>query len=937
MLPLADKAPVTTPSKELSLFDAILPAPKDPQPQVEKEPRKLKTSSIGRDELGEASFTRVRKPSGIRGSQISNAMNNALQEAAASKDPLRWLLVYMRVKVIKMSCKRYAEQLGMRSHSLVTKEKKGIDGNPLSATYFRHLQDWDTRARSSAKNRQTFKKAIRALKNLLINEEEGTPARLLTEWQVHFGAEKFTEATGLDPSKMYLRKKYGEFITFGKFLKIAEQLNLVDLKEPGKTWSNERIREAKRVCFHDGRRQGRSASSLQLSFALEVAGIDFNLSSLQNNLRGCLDENKVRQLFTYDTLPKEACEAVLSLLQQRGVIDSKCSEKILRFNAIDHRRIEQQQLLERIPWTSSQDQIYQIMMEQQIDHEFVARLIYGDISSQRRPKINTVRLSILDQGRYSLQAPFGLIALLVCRTQDEFSQVMDAKRKELHLEFARRPERAPDAEQAIEYKLWGLEFSKLERLDREAWLAKVKDQIGLIARKPLARFNSGILNSPTKVASFFLEGFSNVPFGDRTGFSVPRLKNLAHGRIPYMPLEDFKRLVTNSGHQFSPLSGLIWRLSLDNRPCPNKSQLGLMQLRIFNGLIVNNGVSQTELLSHCKDKPLSDKAARNLLALRDDKAADIHKEKYKEILAAAAIDDRTPLLLANINTLLKSKSYSQVIAQWALSGFDGVDDSIKAQLSNFFALDVRKDLKDLLNLDRDFEANLRLRRALSSGFDKEDSSYKKLELFESCFAHLMNYFPGVAPEDIYSAVATYKGAISFAFRAPMGAALVPNSKDIRVTAPDPKEAVHVNRAGGKLQLCSKALCQMLSESRSESALNGLHNSAPFSHLIAGEITSPTKGGEASLEFLVNTLIPTTLNHIYLNDEARKSVGSVLNFLRAVKQNGHFVFTSYGEHVRNHLGEEAKNLPGLLSQGMFTQLDRIVNLAREIRSGMEAAL
>ncbi len=238
------------------------------------------------------------------------ALNNALQSAWDSKDPVRWILVRTRAELLGLTANRYASEIGMASHSLVTKEQKGgANVSPSSFSIF--FQDWENRSHSDAQNGHHFSRAAKLLMHQLLGHSYFGIPGLVTRWQCRVGAAEFERRTKLDSKLLSNYRTQGFNPHFSELLDIARHAELLTDATDSSLWSHPTVVEARREFLHQSLRRGRSLSTTLLRCSLELMGerpTDANIRQRYPFLK----EQERKMLLCYDLLPIPLFETLIN-------------------------------------------------------------------------------------------------------------------------------------------------------------------------------------------------------------------------------------------------------------------------------------------------------------------------------------------------------------------------------------------------------------------------------------------------------------------------------------------------------------------------------------------------------------------------------------------------------------------------------------------------
>jgi hypothetical protein len=666
-----------------------------------------------------------------------NALNNALQSAWDARDPVRWILVRARAELLGLTANRYAAEIGMASHSLVTKEQKGGENvSPSSFSLF--FQDWERRSHSDAQHGQHFSRASKLLMHQLLGKTYVGIPGLVTRWQCRVGAAEFERRTKLDPKLLSNYRTHGFNPHFSELLDIARRAELLTDTKGLSLWGHPTVVEARREFLHQSLRRGRSLSTTLLRCAMELKG---ERPTDENIHKGhpFLKEQERKMLLRYDLLSVPLFETILKGVVEQGSLHPEEAE---RLRAI---RVKEQHRTPSPPRERSIKAIEKRQLVEGLPNAKLAALFEGFIRGVSGDAREHVRRGIQRVDESSRVVPFGIVAFVLAESPKELKEVLQARRAELTQAYLKRfgTQISPES---IERRVWGLSESDIKSAGDDILAAALRKVVTLgvpVKQKLMRRF----VMPPGEFVAAALELFPHNTLGHRAQSSAEMLGRIAAGDVyPHRSL--YKRIVEASLASLSPTLDLLWydRYATQYKAPKGKTEFGAIQCRILDSLVAARGENQRHLLLQHSDPLQAQRASRELLKL--ERSADIPLATFHEILGHLGVGHDSAEISA-ITALTKTKSYPVAIASWFREEMPGASPELRDAARRILTGPELSIHKEISNLPTDPAELLDLRSHWAQGSPVARQTPLDTMVKDSC--HLMRTFPGASLADLEQA------------------------------------------------------------------------------------------------------------------------------------------------------------------------------------------
>lgn len=663
-----------------------------------------------------------------------NALNDALRNAWNSNDPVRWILVRARAELLGLTANRYAAEIGMASHSLITKEQKG-GGNVSPSSFSLFFQDWERRSHSDARNGHLFSRAAKLLMHQLLGKTYFGIPGLVTRWQCRVGAAEFERRTKLDPKLLSNYRTHGFNPHFSELLDIARRAELLTGATGTSLWSHPTVVETRREFLHQSLHRGRSLSTTLLRCALELHGerpTDANIRKRYPFLK----EQERKMLLRYDLLPTSLFEALLNGIVEQGSLRPEEADRLRAIRSKEHQRtssaprersikaIEKRQLIEGLPTVK------------------LAALFEGFIRAEGGELSEHVRRAIQRVDESSRTVPFGIVAFVLAENPKELKGILHARRAELAQAYLKRFGTHISAE-SIERRVWGLSDSDIRSAGDDIHAAALHKVVKLgvpVKQKLMRRF----VMPPSEFVAAALELFPHNNLGHTAQSSAEMLGRIATGDVyPHRSL--YKRIVEAAQASLSAALDLLWydRYATQYKAPARKTEFGAIQCRILDSLVAARGENQRQLLLHYSNPLQAQRASRELLKL--ERSADIPLATFHEILGYLGIGRDSPEMSA-ITALTKTKSYPVAIASWFREEMIGASPELRDAARGILTGPELSIQKEIANLPTDPAELLELRSHWALGSPIARRTPLEATIEDS--RHLLRTFPGASLADL---------------------------------------------------------------------------------------------------------------------------------------------------------------------------------------------
>lgn len=662
------------------------------------------------------------------------ALTDALTGAWESRDPVRWILVRVRAELLGLTARKYAPEIGLEPHSLVTKEQKG--GTQIApSTYSNFLQDWEERSRAHNQNSATFRRAATLLLHHLLRKDYLGFAGLLTRWQCRLGAQEFTRRTDIDPKALSGYRKNGFIPHFSDLITIARQAQLIPSAQSAALWSHPTVLEARREFLHYSLKRGRSPATTLLRCALELSGNRLKDASLKAQHPSFTAEERL-SLLRYDPLPP----ALFSTLLSSTSLSEYDRQRLVKI----HNR-EQSSRLKKPRASPAAVLLEKRMRALGLDTASVRALFSIDRTLGRREELGHLRRGMKGVDETSTVFPFGIVAWVLAESRPELKKMLSLRREEIRSSYRRRVG-TELSDLSTERKVWGLSENELKGAGgdfRKATLQKLLS-LGVPAKQELLR------RTTVAPQTFVAKALSSLPHNSlahAAESSAATLHRIASGTT-YPTIALFRRIVLASRVPFVPSLNVLWHdgYAAQYRAPGTKSNFGAMQCRILDSLIASKGESQHALfLQHCT-VPEAQRAERALVKLR--RSLDIPLTLFHELLGYFGIERESAHWHA-IASMLSAKNAADAIASWFLSDMPGAEAHLRQAGQSILKVSTTSIQNLITTLPTDPHELMQLSEQISNHTSSQLSSERDAIIADTL--HLLTLFPGASIADLEAA------------------------------------------------------------------------------------------------------------------------------------------------------------------------------------------
>jgi len=719
----------------LSINEMLFPSTKEGRTAGRPKPRNVDDSGPSVPLWGELKLVAAEDPRFSTRERV--ALNNALQSAWDSKDPVRWILVRARVELLGLTARGYAAEIGMASHSLITKEQKGGEKTaPSSFSLF--LKDWQQRSVSDAQHGRQFSRASKLLMHSLLGERYFGIPGLVTRWQCRVGAAEFERRTHLDPKLLSNYRTHGFNPHFAELLDIARRAHLLGETKDSSLWRHPTVVEARREFLHESLRRGRSLSTTLLRCALELTGerpTDENMKRSYPFLK----EQERKMVLRYDRLPVSLFEVLIQSIVERGHLSSVEGDRLINICTTENRRS---------PSASGDQSVKAIERRQRsegLENATLAAYFGGIVRSDSGDLLEHLRRAVQRVDESSRAIPFGVVAYVLAESPNELKKILRVRRKELHVNNLKRFGTVI-ADESLERKIWGLSDADIRGSGGDVHAAVLQRVMTLgvpVKQKLMRRF----VVAPREFVGAALEMFPSSTLGHRAKSSAEMLGRIASGDV-YPNRALYKRIVEASCATLSLALDLLWYdgYASQYQTPKGKTDFGAMQCKIIDSLIAARGENRRELLLRHSTPLQAQSGARELLRLERTSALPI--VIFYQVLGylGVARDSAEGSVIA---ALLSAKSYPVAIASWFRDGAKGASPELR-EAAHRILEGPGESVKDrIAQLPTDPVELLELRARWSNSANAADKTEAERLMEDSC--QLLRTIPGASISDLEQA------------------------------------------------------------------------------------------------------------------------------------------------------------------------------------------
>jgi hypothetical protein len=663
-----------------------------------------------------------------------NALNDALRSAWNSNDPVRWILVRARAEFLGFTARRYAPEIGLAPHSLVTKEQKGGE-NVSPSSYSHFFQDWERRSAEDSQRGRDFSRASKLLMHQLLGKDYFGLAGLVTRWQCRVGAQEFARRTDLDPKLLSGYRAHGFNPHFGQLIDIARRAQLIVSNEAESVWNHPVVVEARREFLRVSQRCGRSPSTTLLRCAIELHG---DRPTEENIKRGysLLTEQERRMLLRYDRLPVHLFERLVDIVVKRGLLPAEERDRLLGICKSENRRSSRGADLQSIKILQSRMKVIGLT------NSSLLALFEGSEGTDRREAMEHLRRGVQRIDESSRVFPFGVVAWVVAQNSSELKKILISRRDEVQRSYRKRFGTAI-SEESVERKIWGLTEAELSSAGGDARKAAMKKvlKLGIPAKQRLLQ---RVFLTPQAFVTHALAMFPHNTLGSQARSSAEMLARIASGEVhPHREL--YKRIVEASRIPFQASLDLLWYDShASHHPrAETKTEFGAMQCAIIDALVAARAEHQQALLLKYATPPEAQRAARELLKL--ERSADIPLVLFQELLGYMGIVKGTPES-STIAHLMRAKKYPEGIVSWYREGMVDAEQNLRDAAACILE-GARWPIKDMvIALPADPLEVMELSEKVAQGAASRASTPQQ-RIIEAARA-LLHVFPGASIADL---------------------------------------------------------------------------------------------------------------------------------------------------------------------------------------------
>jgi hypothetical protein len=611
------------------------------------------------------------------------AFEGALAHAFSQPDPVRQLVVFVRVYALRMTAPEYAHEIGLKAHSYTQLEARGFDPRRSVASSFGcFLRDWERRAQAHPESAVFFRWAQHRLEQLLVGQELGTPRGFFLKCQNRVGSRAFAEATGLTP------KILSDYRTFNKNIPFSEMLGVIDaLSGPirpardGVHWDSPLVVDARRIFFHHSLQLGRPASAAKVHMLLVWVNLPCIGPDLHREVPTITDREagkiarfepvsaemwaKIQRLeCVVDRVPKRFLEGVTETIEREARTRSAADPSVAL--------------------------AVQLMRSQRLSTKVIARVSGLHDSGQIREGTDAVRNAIFHKAA-SARLTWGPIAAVISRDIKEFQQMISLREQELAHEYLRRSGHKIGTE-ALAKKIWGGDT-------RAEKIGEVNKQRVLDNRthEALIRFSRPFfLGVPSATIRAMGEARGLLPIWRSAQSGPDRLASIVSGEVipTYPEYERYLRagrVIPNDAHAIG------WRHAFGAKVLAQGggTAFGVVQRRVLKTLLYEESESRGEALAKRELNRLA--AAQWFQAL--DSKGEVPLVVVKRLVGFLGVPSGSPRHRA-IESILSTKSYSTAIREWLKRDMEGLTSAEKRDVLHLMQVGPRIRPENIFTVDQ---------------------------------------------------------------------------------------------------------------------------------------------------------------------------------------------------------------------------------------------
>ena len=593
------------------------------------------------------------------------ALEKALVSAFDQEDPVRQLVIFVRAYALFKSVPEYAQEIGLKPHSLLQMEDRGFNpARSIAPTYGAFLRDWERRAEADPKAAAFFRWAQQRLERLLVGRELGTPLGLVVAWQIRMGSSAFAALSGLTPVGLSSYRSFHKNLTFSDLIRIGESLRFNPAGHRNETTYNaEWMKDVRRVFFHNSMKLKRAPSATKVNMVLTWAGVETTEVGLRSAVPH-LTERETATLVRFDPVSP----IVWGKIRDVSEVTTRVPVDILA--GIEAAIAREARLRGRAPESSRL--AVSLMRAHQFSTKTVARFLGIYEGGKPREGTALVRGAVFEKIR-SDNAPWGVVAALISKDFPTFERLLTLRAQELSDQYLRKTGH-PLKPTALYKRIWGEE---LPVAGGDASLSNgiTCGKVDAALHRLIAPY---ILGSPDSVLSAIVRLRGLLPVWTKAASSDDRLAALMSKQVvpsypEYLRILKAARITPNVLHEIG------WRNALGNhiRAHGPSSPFGLIQRRILKTLMFSESENRGEFLQKSERNRGTDAAWFQTLDVRGEVPAVV----MKRFLAMSAVEEKgTGMVL--LQSLLAEKDYPQAIRKWFRAGMEGLLDAEKRDVAH---------------------------------------------------------------------------------------------------------------------------------------------------------------------------------------------------------------------------------------------------------------
>ncbi len=532
-----------------------------------------------------------------------SALNNGLTRAWNQASPVGWILARVRCEILQLSPHGYADAHGKLCHSTLY----GLETyRPLERARFnpetihRLLAGWDELAEKHATDKPEVAVLLGQAKQELLRALTRKHGRsvygVLARWRYEVGPERFEALSGYAYKTMWQRQKAGTTFEFGELLSIGRKLEYIKAEEcPPTLWQNPRVQELEDAWMFDSKKLDRPKEVSRLYKIVEACGLKVNRESIQLDAKIKLQTIVVDALNRFEMVSWKKVQPLFGELHARGSITES-----------EYRQIKDtwRSQWNRRPETFER-RLRSIRDERGLTNSQLADALGLMQQDAQKPILPVFR--VLSYGEGNKHAPFGELAHLIGRSEEEVESLLQQKRNEILAQWKRQGS-AITSPLAVERELWckdytdlpydkteiqKLEWGKASTVDADRVIAEIRASGEERVKEALERLlERRDLNTVQGAVSNLVALKGYAPLARLLETSVPVLKNIRDGaEVPTYPkLKSFMRLL---GFEPSMALEVDWREQFA-RHLVAENQNDLQ--RVLNAYVAEHSTSRRALL-----------------------------------------------------------------------------------------------------------------------------------------------------------------------------------------------------------------------------------------------------------------------------------------------------------------------------------------------------